>query len=333
MADQTFDRSRRETERRGAAPRVFLVVALTLGADRGTSGGNPSAEVARIVDAKTLNCICGQSGRLIMTKSFYWIAEIAACVLFVAALCPSSAIAQSEVRIETEILTELPSSAGVADLNNRGVIVGSAPSETGESQVPFRWTQQAGVELLIGDVQGAATAVNDAGAVIGWYIVGGNLFGFLWTPVLKFVDLGTFMPSAINNRGQIVGECDFLPGTWSPPCLWEHGNLTTLGTGWVPGDLNERGEVTGQALVDNQFVAITWSRQTGVTVLPHSGAPAVDGGFSLKIAVTLWGSMHQTQSQAIRLGGIGAVHWRRFHCLEVRSSRSMRADGQSAVMK
>ena len=42
-------------------------------------------------------------------------------------------------------------------------------------------------------------------------------------------------------------------------------NLTTLGTGWVPGDLNERGEVTGQALVDNQFVAITWSRQTGGT--------------------------------------------------------------------
>src|SRR5688500_1572987 len=128
MADQTFDRSRREAERRGAAPRVFLVVALTLGADRGASGGNPPAEGARIVHAKTLNRICGQSGRLIMTKSPHWIAEIAAYVLFVAALCPSSAIAQSDVRIETEILTGLPSSAGVADLNNRGVIVGSAPS-------------------------------------------------------------------------------------------------------------------------------------------------------------------------------------------------------------
>jgi probable HAF family extracellular repeat protein len=64
------------------------------------------------------------------------------------------------------------------------------------------------------------------------------------------VDLGPFQPTAINNRGQVVGN-PFLGDTSLKPhaYLWEDGRWTDLGgpAGGVSfaADINDRGQVTG----------------------------------------------------------------------------------------
>ena len=57
-------------------------------------------------------------------------------------------------------------------------------------------------------------------------------------------------PRGINNRGQVVGQCQVTVGFLTPfhGCLWENGVWTDLG---IPGSdsyasaINEGGDITG----------------------------------------------------------------------------------------
>jgi len=101
-----------------------------------------------------------------------------------------------------------PCYAAANGINKSGQVAGT------RQNVGFVWTAAGGPVDLAG-LPGAqfteATALNDAGQVIGYSHIALNYRSFLWTPAAGFVDLGLLpgktwtVATAINNLGQIVG--------------------------------------------------------------------------------------------------------------------------------
>lgn len=200
------------------------------------------------------------------------------------------------------VMTALPTLGGAngfaTGVNNRGQIVGWAettvhdPSCNANNQVlqflPVLWMRQAGryaAEALPpdnGDSDGAATAINQQGAVVGISgLCGGAIGGATAEHMVEWRDgrvlrvLPTLggaywnTPMDINNLGEVVGFSD-LPGdavaapnfqafSWSAKpfnCNGVHtagGNTCDLGV--LPGDalsealgVNNRGQVVGISL-------------------------------------------------------------------------------------
>jgi uncharacterized membrane protein len=189
-------------------------------------------------------------------------------VAFVAA-AQSSAFGQ-----ETVVRTEIEALAGpgvlVTSINNHGTIVGALSSDSGSSAVPFRWTETRGVEFFLGNSPGQATDVNNRDAIVGVLQHSEeSSSGFVWTPADGLVDLGSFFPAAINDRGEIAGSCREDVSSNPRPCLWEDGIVTVLGDGASSGsafDISKRGHAAGQLLNS----AFTWSPRAGLTLLPSS---------------------------------------------------------------
>jgi probable HAF family extracellular repeat protein len=182
---------------------------------------------------------------------------------------------------QSGVMTPLPTLGGnngqATGVNNRGQAVGFTETSTPDSSCPApQVLAVAGViwgpkrdeihELppFPGDSLTAAAAINDEGSVAG---CSGTCRGVspvspascvhatLWQSG-SVTDLGSFggvmnnYGTAINNRGQVVGQLD-LPGDQnSHAFLWQEGALTDLGT--LPGDfssaaqgINNKGQVVG----------------------------------------------------------------------------------------
>jgi probable HAF family extracellular repeat protein len=138
---------------------------------------------------------------------------------------------------------------------------------------------------LPGDSDGAATAINDLGQVVGISGICANAIGgatathaVLWenglpTNIGNLGGVAWNTPTAINNQGVVVGFSD-LPGdsAASPnyqAFLWtKSAGMTNLGT--LPGDamsiawgINEQGQVAGESInSDGSSRAFLW--QNGV---------------------------------------------------------------------
>ncbi len=191
-------------------------------------------------------------------------------------------------------MTQLPTLGGnngfAAGANDSGLVVGWAENSTHDStctppQVlqfeaavydPQRGTIRE-LPPYSGDLDGAATEINDAGTVVGISGICDQAVGrftarhaVMWQNG-KAIDLGSFggvawnTPMAINNRGEIVGFAD-LPGdqngTANPVAfLWTRsGGMQNLGT--LSGDTNS------EALGINdrgQIVGISFNAQTGAS--------------------------------------------------------------------
>ena len=80
-------------------------------------------------------------------------------------------------------------------------------------------------------------------------------------------DLGTFRPSRINNRGQIVGYCPDPEATGT--CIWEAGVFTHVNDGFGRG-INERGQVVGGGAGATHGAAFFCFRFGGTVVLDDS---------------------------------------------------------------
>ena len=208
--------------------------------------------------------------------------------------------------------------------NNLGQIVGLA--ETNHFDHKCVAPQQFDVEAVVygpnpgeirvlpplpGDKVAGALAINDLGQVVGgsgpqcappysFYIA----HAVLWQDG-KPIDLGNFggvrnnLASAINNRGQVVGNSD-LPGDANLPpftaparaFLWQDGVLTDLGTLPAPldfssaaGNINEGGQVVGGSC-DANFNCHGFLWEDGVmtdlnALLPAGTALQVIGGFGI----------------------------------------------------
>jgi probable HAF family extracellular repeat protein len=114
---------------------------------------------------------------------------------------------------------------------------------------------------LFGSQSAQATAINDAGQIVG---KSGN-HAFLWEQG-KMTDLGTLggqtsSANAINDRGQIVGESETADGE-THAFLWEHNSMVDLGS---PGEtssahgINNRGIIVGAAFAKNiRGGAVIW---------------------------------------------------------------------------
>ena len=93
---------------------------------------------------------------------------------------------------------------------------------------------------------------------------------FLWTRNAGMVDLGTLGgtsggPTALNNRGQVIGASNLAGDQISHPFLWDDGKLLDLFTNTIGGNpitanaLNDAGEIVGFAAFPNgAFDAYLW---------------------------------------------------------------------------
>jgi hypothetical protein len=128
-------------------------------------------------------------------------------------------------------------------INNRGDIVGVASEEQGF--VGFLWTRQAGFQQLAAEA--TPVDINDRGQIVGQLVTCNpddtcRTSGFLWSTREGFLDLGRFIPAAINERGDIAGFCvDALRA-----CVWRRGALRPIAAplSFAFG-INDRGDVVG----------------------------------------------------------------------------------------
>jgi probable HAF family extracellular repeat protein len=134
-------------------------------------------------------------------------------------------------------------------INDRNEIVGESQNAAGQFHA-FIWN---GVMTDIGTSFGANSAaydVNDKGIVIGW-ILTGHVTGFLW--MNGQITMLPFMPTSINDRGQIVGFSDTSTFPVGTPWLYENGISIDLNTvvPSIPGsivnvfDINNAGQIVG----------------------------------------------------------------------------------------
>jgi probable HAF family extracellular repeat protein len=128
-------------------------------------------------------------------------------------------------------------------------------------------------------------AINHKGQIVGFSDFpgdssgAGNFHAFLWIQDLGIQDLGTLpgdvfsLAFGINDRGQVVGQSLDANG-FSRAFLWENGVMTDLNTLVPPGspflvyanDVNDRGEIAGQACVVSNGACVTTS---GFLALPR----------------------------------------------------------------
>ena len=153
----------------------------------------------------------------------------------------------------------------------------------------FLWEKGQMQDLgTLGGPDAQAVFVNERGQVAGVSYTsstpnpatGFPVDPFLWTTDDGMIDLGSFGgtsggPTALNNRGQVVGQSSdgadpaaCFTGNDPENChpfLWDDGKLTDLFTDTTGGNpitanaLNDAGEVVGLAVFSNQFLhAYLW---------------------------------------------------------------------------
>ena len=174
------------------------------------------------------------------------------------------------------------------DVNVSGQVVGSTDSGTGSPSYAFSWTLAGGI-VDLGTVSAsdmtAATAVNDAGQVVGrgWscYPPSSSQNGcgdhvFSWTPADGAADLGTVggdnaYYNNSNNVGQVVGWssvafdcCPFHAFVWTPGVGMV--DLTPDATGYGVGiAVNDSGVVVGgrRQADESSFTYFAWTPAGG----------------------------------------------------------------------
>ena len=147
------------------------------------------------------------------------------------------------------------------DINNSGFAVGYSTAQDFNSHATL-WDGHNLTDLgaLPGNSDSFAEAINDKGTIIG--TSRGNLGveeAVMWEngKIVKLEALpGTFNNSAIdiNNHDQIIGETNFLDAShdnFRHATLWDHGNVTDLGTlggeNSVAYGINDSGIIVGQS--------------------------------------------------------------------------------------
>lgn len=173
-----------------------------------------------------------------------------------------------------------PRNSAGADINNRGEVAGIFRGGPVSNETPFAffWSPRTGA-INIGtlDVFSFATAINDAGTVVG-YSGGDGPFDYLalrWTRQEGIRDIGTLpgeftLASDVNAAGLIVGATPFAPDQQVYAFLWTpRTGPIDLGTGTgnrsTAVKVNDKGMVIGNVLnFPVLFHGFVWTRETGL---------------------------------------------------------------------
>jgi probable HAF family extracellular repeat protein len=216
--------------------------------------------------------------------------------------------------------------SGGGAINRSGWVVGGSSTNNGGSDA-FLWNGQKMVDLgglkpLAGSDSGA-NGINDSGQVVGQYGTNDPVHPFLYSngtmtslPEPGFTGPAGCLADAINNTGQIAGECWDASGT-AHVVLWHNGAVTDLGTLGTPGtaafteavSINNNGQIAGTVFTGGTSEGFLYSNGTitslgsflaasindnGVMV----GGPSIDTGGTVQNLNTLIpaGSGYQIQN-------------------------------------
>jgi probable HAF family extracellular repeat protein len=165
-----------------------------------------------------------------------------------------------------------PSAQALA-INDAGRVAGNSRTVDGVGMA-FSWTRAEGmIGLLPPDALGSdARAINASGQIAGNFTsVDGAQLMFLWTPGRAFETIGdvTAFPFALSDTAWIAGV---LLATQSA-FVW-HRDLGIVDIGFLPGgsfsnayDVNNRGQVVGEAATADAMHAFLWTRTEGLVDL------------------------------------------------------------------
>lgn len=202
-----------------------------------------------------------------------------------------------------------PDSAAVA-INNRGQIVGISgicSNAVGGYSAIHAVVWQNGQAFSLGNIGGhgwnTPVSINSEGEVVGFADVRGdivngqltpNFHAFLWTRARGMIDLGTLPgdsiseATGINDAGQIVGTSYGAGFTHPRAFIYQNDQMTPLNSLVVgnttlslvvTGDINDEGEITGEAVDTSTgaapaFLAVplqpdsAWSQQSTLSSAP-----------------------------------------------------------------
>jgi probable HAF family extracellular repeat protein len=163
----------------------------------------------------------------------------------------------------------------VPDPADSMIAPGFAPTQTRA----FLWQAGAMQDLgTLGGTDALAQFINERGQVVGYSYTSSiptsscnfplNTGSFIWDKEHGMVNLGSFggtctIASAINNRGQVVGESNGVGDQSSPAFIWDKGSFKPLG-GSLGGDysgagaINDEGEAAGFAYLSNDLSNGPW---------------------------------------------------------------------------
>jgi uncharacterized membrane protein len=218
---------------------------------------------------------------------------------------PFASATQSAATIETEIIGSFGGYQQTipTGINNNEEIVGFVqPTGTMAGVNAFLWTRQGGFQLLAEDA--VATDINDRGDVTGYryectqFPDGGgfcNFRGFVWNGRTGFIDLVDFVPTAINNSGDMAGECSAAGGLAA--CAIHRG----IRTQWEceledcsqrASGINARGDVVGMRASPGFEFAMLFPRRGTPVVLGAQTAEDINnaGTVAGRAPTSLWPS-------------------------------------------
>lgn len=158
-------------------------------------------------------------------------------------------------------------------INNRGELVGFVRNATGNTYDAFLWTPRFGYERIMTNPEGSfAYGINARGEVVGAAgkcevtPTSTSCFyqGFVWSRSAGLRDLGSFIPLAINDRGDMAGVCP------TGACVRRDGAVTPLVSNYEfqtrATGINARGDVVGEFEADFEWgpwIGLFWPREGG----------------------------------------------------------------------
>lgn len=191
--------------------------------------------------------------------------------LLTASVLFSVVLAEAQTYTITNLGTLRPGSARVHDINSLGQAVGASGFPHGADTHAFFWSKKGGMRdlgVFAGGDYSIASAINDAGQVVGTSNSQDNMHAFLWTSQNGLVQLPTLSGSdsssayAINRVGEIAGVSGAHAVTWSGSTVTDLG---TLGGAWSEAHgINNSGQVVGVADTKVGPHAFLWTNSSGM---------------------------------------------------------------------